>query len=97
MLQRIELEELCLKNHVKIESALNRLVVFLDNLDLDSDAGRPISTRIVFLRHRGIEQDFLVPQRNKIEKWLKEKNQSSSNTLVLECQGGTVFKKIAMQ
>ena len=54
--QRNELLELCLKNHVKISSALNN----------------------------GIERDFLLPQCQKIEKWLTE---NRSDTLVLECQG----------
>ena len=44
---------------------------------------------LVSLLHRGIEQDFLLPQRNKIEEWLKE---NKSKTLVLECQGGILME-----
>ena len=44
---------------------------------------------LVSLLHRGIEQDFLLPQRNKIEEWLKE---NKSKTLVLECHGGILME-----
>ncbi|XP_028400539.1 poly(A)-specific ribonuclease PNLDC1-like [Dendronephthya gigantea] len=54
--QRAELQELCLKNHVKIASSLNKV----------------------------IEQDFLCPNCDKIEEWLKE---NKTNTLILDCHG----------